>query len=76
MVKWMGVQVQGLIFLLMCKEWFIVLIFLYVNKDVCDQYEICIYKWLVDIVEFMDKIVDVFMKLDLVVGVDVQISLG
>lgn len=34
----------------------------------------CIYKWLIDIIDFMLKIVDVFMCIDFLVSVDVNIQ--
>ncbi|HAS4412386.1 TPA: 30S ribosomal protein S10 [Vibrio cholerae] len=71
-----GAQVRGPIPLPTRKERFTVLISPHVNKDARDQYEIRTHKRLIDIVEPTDKTVDALMRLDLAVGVDVQISLG
>ena len=48
----------------------------HVDKDARDQYEILLYKRLMDIIEPTDKTVDALMKLDLAAGVDVQIELS
>lgn len=73
-VKCIGVQVCGLILLLNKIEKFIVLCGLYIDKKLCDQWEICMYKCLFDIVDLIFQIVDVLMKFDFVVGVDVEIK--
>lgn len=70
-----GALVCGPIPLPTRKERFTVLTSPHVNKDARDQYEIRVYKRLVDIVQPTDKTVDALMKLDLAAGVDVQISL-
>lgn len=70
-----GAQVRGPIPLPTRHERFTVLISPHVNKDARDQYEIRTHKRLVVIVQPTDKTVDALMKLDLVAGVDVQISL-
>lgn len=70
-----GAQVCGPIPLPTRKERFTILISPHADKDARDQYEIRVYKRLVDIVEPTDKTVDALMKLDLAAGVDVQISL-
>lgn len=44
------------------------------HKSARDQYQICTYKRLIDILEPTEKTVDALMKLDLAAGVDVQIS--
>lgn len=46
----------------------------HVNKDAQEQYQLVVYKRLIDILEPTDKTVDALMKLDLAAGVDVQIS--
>lgn len=71
-----GAQVRGPIPLPTRKERFTVLISPHVNKDARDQYEIRTHKRVLDIVQPTDKTVDALMKLDLVAGVEVQISLG
>ena len=71
-----GAQVRGPIPLPTRKERFTVLISPHVNKDARDQYEIRTHKRMMDIVEPTEKTVDALMKLDLVAGVEVQISLG
>jgi small subunit ribosomal protein S10 len=69
-----GAQVRGPIPLPTKKERFTVLTSPHKDKDARDQYEIRIYKRLVDILLPTDKTVDALMKLDLAAGVDVQIS--
>lgn len=71
-----GAQVRGPIPLPTRKERFTVLVSPHVNKDARDQYEIRTHKRVLDIVQPTDKTVDALMKLDLVAGVEVQISLG
>ena len=71
-----GAQVRGPIPLPTRKERFTVLTSPHVNKDARDQYEIRTHKRVLDIVQPTDKTVDALMKLDLAVGVEVQISLG
>lgn len=71
-----GAQVKGPIPLPVRKERYTVLISPHVNKKARDQYEIRTHKRLIDIVDPTEKTVDALMKLDLAVGVDVQISLG
>jgi len=71
-----GAQLQGPIPLPTKKEKFTVLISPHVNKDARDQYEIRTHKRLLDIIDPTDKTVDSLMKLDLAVGVDVQIKLN
>ena len=71
-----GAIVKGPIPLPTRKEKFTVLISPHVNKDARDQYEIRTHKRLLDIVEPTEKTVEALMKLDLVAGVEVQISLG
>ena len=71
-----GAQVRGPIPLPTQKERYTILISPHVNKDARDQYEIRTHKRLLDIVEPTEKTVDALMKLDLAVGVEVQISLG
>lgn len=44
------------------------------DKDAQEQFKLCTYKRLLDIVQPTDKTVDALMKLDLPAGVDVQIS--
>ncbi len=46
----------------------------HVDKDARDQYELNVYKRLIDIVSPTDKTVDALMKLDLAAGVDAKIS--
>ena len=70
-----GAQVKGPIPLPTNKERFTVLISPHVNKDARDQYEIRTHKRLLDIVEPTEKTVDDLMKLDLLAGGEVQISL-
>ncbi len=71
-----GARINGPIPLPTKKERFTVLISPHVNKDARDQYEIRTHKRLMDIIEPTDKTVDALMKLDLAVGVDVQIKLN
>ena len=71
-----GARINGPIPLPTKKERFTVLISPHVNKDAREQYEIRTHKRLMDIVEPTDKTVDALMKLDLAVGVDVQIKLN
>ena len=71
-----GAQVREPIPLPTNKERFTILTSPHVNKDARDQYEIRTHKRLLDIVEPTEKTVDALMKLDLVAGVEVQISLG
>ncbi|EGH04141.1 MULTISPECIES: 30S ribosomal protein S10 [Pseudomonas syringae group genomosp. 2] len=71
-----GAQVRGPIPLPTRKERFTVLVSPHVNKDARDQYEIRTHKRVLDIVQPTEKTVDALMKLDLAVGVEVQISLG
>jgi small subunit ribosomal protein S10 len=71
-----GAQVRGPIPLPTKKERFTVLISPHVNKDARDQYELRTHKRLMDILEPTDKTVDALMKLELPVGVDVQIKLN
>jgi ribosomal protein S10 len=71
-----GAQLRGPIPLPTKKEKFTVLISPHVNKDARDQYEIRTHKRLLDIIDPTDKTVDSLMKLDLAVGVDVQIKLN
>jgi ribosomal protein S10 len=71
-----GAQLRGPIPLPTKKEKFTVLISPHVNKDARDQYEIRTHKRLLDILDPTDKTVDSLMKLDLAVGVDVQIKLN
>ena len=71
-----GAQVRGPVPLPTRIERFNFLTSPHVNKDARDQYEICTFKRMVDIVQPTDKTVDALMKLDLAAGVDVQIALG
>ena len=71
-----GAQVRGPIPLPVKKERFTILVSPHVNKDARDQYEIRTHKRLMDIVDPTDKTVDALMKLDLAVGVDVQIRVS
>lgn len=71
-----GAQVCGPVPLPTRIERFNVLTSPHVNKDARDQYEIRTHKRMIDIVQPTDKTVDALMKLDLAVGVDVQIALG
>ncbi|MGD6858719.1 MAG: 30S ribosomal protein S10 [Enterobacteriaceae bacterium] len=71
-----GAQVKGPVPLPTRKKKFTILISPHVDKDARDQYEICTYKRLVDIIYPTDKTVDALMKLNLSPGVEVQISLG
>ncbi len=69
-----GAQVRGPIPLPTRKERFVVTTSPNIDKDSRDQFEIRVYKRLVDIVQPTDKTVDALMKLDLAAGVDIQIS--
>lgn len=71
-----GAQLRGPIPLPTKKERFTVLISPHTDKDARDQYEIRTHKRLLDIIDPTDKTVDALMKLELAVGVDVQIKLN
>jgi len=71
-----GAQVRGPIPLPTRKEKYTILVSPHVNKDARDQYEIRTHKRVLDIIGPTEKTVDALMKLDLVAGVEVQISLG
>ena len=69
-----GARVRGPVPMPKSKRKFNLLTSPHVNKDAQEQYEIVVYKRLIDILEPTDKTVDALMKLDLSAGVDVQIS--
>ena len=71
-----GAMVRGPVPLPTKIERYAVLTSPHVDKDARDQYEIRIYKRVLDIIDPNDKTVDALMKLDLPAGVDVQIKLG
>jgi small subunit ribosomal protein S10 len=70
-----GAQVRGPVPLPTKIERFTILISPHIDSDARDQYEIRTHNRLVIIAEPTDKTVDALMKLDLAVGVDVQICL-
>lgn len=74
MVICMGVKVVGLVLLLIEKNVFCVICLFYKYKDSCEYFEMCIYKWFIDIFELILKIVDLLMCFDLLVGVDIEIK--
>jgi ribosomal protein S10 len=71
-----GARVLGPIPLPTKQEVYTVLTSPHVNKDARDQYELRTHKRLMDIVDPTEKTVDALMRLDLAVGVDVQIKLS
>ena len=73
-VKATGAVVVGPIPLPTKKEKFTVLKSPHVNKKARDQYQLCTYKRLVDIYSNSSKTVDALMKIELPIGVDVEIK--
>lgn len=47
----------------------------HVNKDSREQFQMCIHKRLIDILEPTPKTIDALMRLDLPAGVDIEIKL-
>ncbi len=70
-----GAQVKGPIPLPTRNERFTVLRGPHIDKESREQFEIRTHKRLIDIVEPTPQTVDALMKLDLAVGVDVEIKL-
>jgi len=70
-----GARVRGPVPLPVRTERFTVLVSPHVNKDARDQYQVRVFKRVVDIVDSTDKTADALMKLHLAAGVDVQLSL-
>jgi len=74
MVMCVGVMVVGLVLLLMEKNVYCVICLLYKYKDSCEYFEMCMYKCFIDIIDFMFKVVDLFMCFDLLVDVNIEIK--
>lgn len=73
-VKKTGAVVSGPVPLPTRKEKFTVLRSPHVNKKSREQFQLCTYKRLVDILSSSPKTVDALMKLELPSGVDVEIK--
>lgn len=75
MVWCIGVDVSGFVLFFICICCFIVLCSFFKYKDSCEYFEICIYNCLVDIMNFIKKIIDFLMIFDLFIGVDIEIKI-
>jgi len=73
-VKSTGAVVSGPIPLPTHKRIYTVLRSPHVNKKAREQFELCVYKRLMDIYSSSSKTVDALMKLELPSGVDVEIK--
>ena len=73
-VKSTGAVVSGPIPLPTHKRIYTVLKSPHVNKKAREQFELCAYKRLMDIYSSSSKTVDALMKLELPIGVDVEIK--
>jgi len=51
-------MIIGLVFLLMEWNIYCVICSLFKDKDFCEYFEVCMYKWLIDIYSFMLKMID------------------
>ncbi|HBT46522.1 MAG TPA: 30S ribosomal protein S10 [Peptococcaceae bacterium] len=70
-----GAIVSGPIPLPTKRSVFTVLRSPHVNKDSREQFQMCIHKRLIDILEPTPKTIDALMRLDLPAGVDIEIKL-
>ncbi|GFN23048.1 MAG: 30S ribosomal protein S10 [Thermoanaerobacteraceae bacterium] len=70
-----GAVVSGPIPLPTKRSVFTVLRSPHVNKDSREQFQMCIHKRLIDILEPTPKTIDALMRLDLPAGVDIEIKL-
>ena len=75
-VKTTGAVVTGPIPLPTHKKIFTVLRSPHVNKKSREQFQLCSYKRLLDILDPTQQTIDQLMKLDLSAGVDVEIKLS
>lgn len=74
-VKRAGAQIKGPIPLPTKKEKFTILVSPHVNKDARDQYELKTHKRLLEIIAPSEKTVNSLMRLDLAVGIEVNLEL-
>ncbi|MDI6892643.1 MAG: 30S ribosomal protein S10 [Actinomycetota bacterium] len=74
-VKRTGARISGPIPLPTGRSLYCVLRSPHVDKDSREQFEMCVHKRLIDILEPTPKTVDSLMRLDLPAGVDIEIKL-
>ncbi|HAW60593.1 MAG TPA: 30S ribosomal protein S10 [Actinobacteria bacterium] len=74
-VKRTGARISGPIPLPTERSLYCVLRSPHVDKDSREQFEMCVHKRLIDILEPTPKTVDSLMRLDLPAGVDIEIKL-
>lgn len=73
-IKGTGVVISGPIPLPTRKQVFTVLRSPHVNKKSREQFQICVYKRIIDIYSDSPKTVNALMRLDLPAGIDVEIK--